>query len=216
MKYANWAAVAAIGLCNLCIACDNDPAKGANAATVSEPEAAPQALSDEDAKSAERFVFSGKGSKVGFVGAKVTGTHRGTFNQFSGAIDVVGKDPTASQVSVEIDMGSVEADVAKLTGHLKSGDLFDVASFPKAKFSSTAISKAGADFSVTGNLELHGVTKSITFPATIHIAESEVHVIAKFVINRKDFGIVYPGMPDDLIKDEVRLDLTLTAKKAAQ
>jgi hypothetical protein len=35
------------------------------------------------------------------------------------------------------------------------------------------------------------------------------------VINRKDFGIVYPGKPDDLIRDEVVLELAVKAPRAA-
>jgi polyisoprenoid-binding protein YceI len=68
---------------------------------------------------------------------------------------------------------------------------------------------------VTGNLELHGVTKSITFPATITVQGDAVTVKADFAINRKDFGIVYPGKPDDLIKDEVLLKLNIAGKKAS-
>jgi len=67
---------------------------------------------------------------------------------------------------------------------------------------------------VTGNLELHGVTKSITFPATITVQGDTVAVKAEFAINRKDFGIVYPGKPDDLIKDDVLLRLNISAKKS--
>jgi len=99
---------------------------------------------------------------------------------------------------------------------LKSPDFFDVEKFPKAKFVSTAI-KAGGDngatHTVTGNLELHGVTKAITFPAQIKVDPDAVSVVAEFSINRKDFSIVYPGMPDDLIKDDVLLKLSLHAKK---
>jgi polyisoprenoid-binding protein YceI len=68
---------------------------------------------------------------------------------------------------------------------------------------------------VTGNLQLHGVTKSITFPATIKTSGDAVDVDAEFAINRKDFGVVYPGMPDDLIKDDILLHLQIHAKKAA-
>ena len=32
---------------------------------------------------------------------------------------------------------------------------------------------------------------------------------AEFTINRKDFGILYAGMPDDLIKDDVLLKIDL-------
>jgi polyisoprenoid-binding protein YceI len=66
---------------------------------------------------------------------------------------------------------------------------------------------------VTGNLELHGVTKSITFPATIKMSADAVDVDAEFAINRKDFGIVYAGKPDDLIKDDVLIKLEIRAKK---
>jgi polyisoprenoid-binding protein YceI len=58
------------------------------------------------------------------------------------------------------------------------------------------------------------VTKSISFPATIKINSDAVDVDTEFAINRKDFGIVYPGMPDDLIKDDVLLKLHVRAAKA--
>jgi hypothetical protein len=40
-----------------------------------------------------------------------------------------------------------------------------------------------------------------------------VSVDAEFAINRKDFNIVYAGKPDDLIKDDVLIKLTIRAKK---
>ena len=66
---------------------------------------------------------------------------------------------------------------------------------------------------MTGNLELHGVTKSIKFPATVKASGDSVEVDAEFAINRKDFGVVYPGMPDDLIKDDVLLKLHVRAHR---
>jgi polyisoprenoid-binding protein YceI len=101
---------------------------------------------------------------------------------------------------------------------LKTPDFFDVQKFPTARFVSTAVKPGGqngATHTITGNLELHGVTKSISFPAMIHMTGDLVHATAEFVINRKDFGIVYPGMPDDLIKDEVAIKLTIIAKKTS-
>ena len=66
---------------------------------------------------------------------------------------------------------------------------------------------------VTGDLSLHGVTKSITFPAKLAMDGEAVKVSADFAINRKDFGIVYAGKADDLIADNVAIVLDLTAKK---
>jgi polyisoprenoid-binding protein YceI len=62
---------------------------------------------------------------------------------------------------------------------------------------------------ITGNFDLHGVKKSISFPATIQVAADSVSANAEFSINRKDFGINYPGKADDLIRDGVVIKLTL-------
>src|SRR5690606_18049800 len=115
-----------------------------------------------------------------------------------------------------IDTASLVADAEKLTGHLKSEDFFDVERFPTARFVSTSIQKGGegeSTHTVTGNLTLRDVTKSIAFPAKIEAEGDEVEVEAEFAINRRDFGIVYPGMPDDLIKDDVLIKLDVDAKQ---
>ncbi len=193
-------------------ACDNNPVENKPLATVG------QAAAVAPVKNAEavRFRFSEAGSTLSFVGAKVTGKHDGAFGTFRGEVAVVGAEATQSRVTVEIDMGSVSSDHEKLTGHLKSPDFFDTERFPKAKFVSTRIASgaaAPATHIVTGNLELHGVTKSISFPATIGLGPDTVTVRSEFGINRKDFGIVYPGKPDDLIKDEVLIRLDVKANR---
>jgi polyisoprenoid-binding protein YceI len=196
------------------VACDNDPAKGKAQATVGAPATAPQALGAQGATSAT-YAFSQDGSSVDFVGAKVTRKHDGKFGTFKGTIQLVDDDATKSSVSAEIDTASLSADDPKLTGHLKSPDFFDVEKFPKARFTSTSVKTGdkGTTHTVTGNLELHGVTKQISFPANVRTGPDGVHVDAEFAIRRKDFGIVYPGMPDDLIKDDVLLKLKIEAKK---
>jgi len=201
----------------VCLAwgCNTDPAKGKTQATVSS--AAAPVTAAAPAAGAVSYAFSNDGSTVEFVGAKVSAKHEGSFKAFRGTISVVDGDATKSTVNAEIDIASLAVDPAKLAGHLKSPDFFDAEKFPKAKFTSTAIKAGGengATHTVSGNLELHGVTKGITFPAKIKIDADQVSVDAEFAINRKDFSIVYPGMPDDLIKDDVLIKLALHAKKA--
>ncbi len=202
-----------LGACALALftAC-NDPAEGQPKATA----AAPVTEVKAPAGAAAKYAFSAAGSKVEWVGAKVTATHEGKFNDFKGSIDLVDNDPTKSKVSVDITTASLEVEPAKLAGHLKSADFFDVEKFPTASFSSTSIAPGGAGgaYTVTGNLTLHGVTKSISFPASIKIEGERVYVLANFAINRKDFSLVYPGMPDDLIKDDVLIKLGIEAKKS--
>lgn len=192
------------------VACNNDPAKGKTQASAAAPLAAPPAPA-----AGTKYPFSQADSRVEFVGAKVTKKHDGSFQTFTGTVTLVDNDPTKSSVTVDIDVASIKTDEEKLTGHLKSADLLDVAKFPKANFTSTKIvagGEKGATHTVTGNLQLHGVTKSITFPATVKTGDA-VEVDAEFAINRKDFGIVYPGMPDDLIKDDVLLKLHVRARR---
>jgi polyisoprenoid-binding protein YceI len=150
-------------------------------------------------------------STLGFVGSKITGSHEGGFAEFEGTIEVVNGDPTSSSVKVLIDTTSMWADDDRLTKHLKSPDFFDVESLPEAIFESTAIEATEAGYTVTGNLTLHGVTKSISFPAQMEIAPDRVTAQAEFFVKRFDFDIVYPGKPDDLIRDEVVIKFDLVA-----
>lgn len=159
------------------------------------------------------FAFSQDGSKVEFVGAKITGKHSGGFKRFQGAVDVVEKDLSKSRVRVDIELASVFTDSEKLAGHLKSADFFGVDTLPTARFVSTSIAPQGETANVTGELTLHGVTKPITFPAKIGLSDDQLDATAQFTINRKHFGIVYPGRPDDLISDDVQISFELHAKR---
>jgi polyisoprenoid-binding protein YceI len=163
---------------------------------------------------AETLAITPENSKVEFVAAKITRSHNGSFKKFSGTIDLVADHIENSRVSIDIDAASVTTDEDGLTKHLQTPDFFDVAKFPKATFTSTKIEKSGAAYNVTGNFELHGIKKSISFPATIVAAADSVAVNAEFSINRKDFGLVYPGKADDLIRDGVVIKLNLKVPRA--
>ena len=148
-------------------------------------------------------------STIGFVGSKVTGSHNGGFKKFAGKVSVA--DGKIASTEIKIAMASTWADNARVTDHLKSPDFFNAAKFPTSTFTLTSIEASGAQKTVTGNLDLHGVTQSITFPADIQITDDTVTVKAQFAINRKDFSINYPGKPNDLIRDNVVLKLDVNA-----
>ncbi len=165
----------------------------------------------------EVLTISPENSKVEFVAAKVTRSHNGSFKQFAGTINLVNNAVEVSRVTIEIEAASVVTDEDALTKHLQTPDFFDVARYPKATFTSTKIepsSAAGATHSVTGNFELHGIKKSITFPAIIQVGPDSVSVDADFAINRKDFGLLFPGKADDLIRDGVVIKLTVKVPRA--
>jgi polyisoprenoid-binding protein YceI len=153
-------------------------------------------------------------SQIHWTGSKVTGSHDGSFAAFSGSITLVAGAIDKSRVTVDIDTPSIATVPENLVKHLKSADFFNIEQFPKASFTSTSIGSQGKDtYIVTGNLTLHGVTKSITFPATIKIEGDFIVVDAEFSLNRKEFSINYPGKIDDAIRDDVLIKLSLHATK---
>lgn len=207
-----------ITLAALCIAgvaaCKDPNANTARATTSAVTAPAPAA----PVSATEHLTIDAAASSIGFTGAKVTGQHNGSFPTFTGTLDLDPARVENSRVAVDIDTTSVTTDTPRLTTHLKSADFFDVERFPRATFTSTAIAPGGANgatHTITGNLALHGVTRAISFPATVTVSPSEVTATAEFVINRREFGIVYAGMPDNLIRDDVAMHLRLRAPRAA-
>ena len=178
-------------------------------------EASPSSSSSAPAVQGEKYLITPANSKIEFDASKVTGSHHGSFEKFSGTINYAG-EIEKSQVSITIETDSVTTDTPNLTKHLKTPDFFDVAKYPQATFTSTVIKpggEKGATHTVTGNLNLHGVTKSITFPAAISVKPGDITVESTFSINRKDFGINYTGAADNLIRDEVVLTLHVRGVK---
>ncbi len=187
-------------------ACEN-PADKTTSAAVSDAVERSETSSEEGTK----YVFTDS-SEVLFVGSKVTGSHDGGFKTFTGHFTIKDGEPVGSDHKVVIDMHSVFSDDDKLTAHLKNEDFFDVETYPESTFEVTSINKGDTGYSVAGNFTLHGVTKNITFPATVNQSGDTVKINAEFDINRKDFGIVYAGQTDNLIRDEVVIKLNLEAQ----
>jgi polyisoprenoid-binding protein YceI len=177
------------------------------------PEDKPATEAQAEAKT---LSLANDGSTIGFIGAKVTGDHKGSFSDFKGAATLEGDKLTKLEIVVAI--GSMTTDAEQLTGHLLGTDFFEHETYPEAKFTSLSITEksgeGGATHEVVGNLELKGQAKKITFPATIHVADGSVHSKAAFSIDRTQWGITYAGKADDLIKDDVALELELSFPKA--
>ena len=206
-------------------ACD-DPAEGKAKAKVEDAEpktegeksdAKADGKSDGETAAAAAVSVDTEASKVQWVGSKVSGSHPGGFKKFSAKLSPKDGKAAGGSVSAEIDTTSLYSDSDKLTEHLMSADFFEVDAHPTAKFDSTSIAEGGSEgfnHTVEGTLTLHGTTKKITFPANIDMADNGAKVTSEFSINRKDFGMEYAGMADDLIRDDVVIKLDLVFPKA--
>ena len=97
--------------------------------------------------------------------------------------------------------------------HIKSADFFNAAQFPDITFKSTSVKADGDDsFDVTGDITLHGVTKSITVSMKrLGIGkgmqgETRIGYTTEFRVKRSEFGITkYEGA----VGDEVTLYINL-------
>lgn len=191
--------------------CDNP----ADKTTDAQVGAARDASDPAGSVGAVKYVFT-EDSTIEFTGSKATGSfHDGGFKTFSGYFHVKDGKPVGTDHQVIIDMNSIWSDSEKLTGHLKNEDFFEVETYPETVFDNIEIKEDGDEtYLVTGNLNMHGVTKSVSFPATVTREGDALKIEAEFDIDRKEWGIVYgsTGPADRLIRDEVVLRFKLLAR----
>ena len=108
------------------VACSNPADDKSKAVTGEATSAAPQSPTQ-----GVKYLITPQNSRIEFVASKVTGSHNGSFKDFSGAVDYAGQ-PEKSRVTVAINMASVQTDTDDLTKHLQTPDFFDVAKYPQA------------------------------------------------------------------------------------
>lgn len=96
-------------------------------------------------------------------------------------------------------------DSVQLRARLQAGDPFDVVGFGTSQFEITGIEPykpredepsliEGANFSVSGNLQVRNVTKNITFPARIDLDGNTLKARARFDIGRRQWELNYGGI----------------------
>jgi polyisoprenoid-binding protein YceI len=117
-------------------------------------------------------------------------------------------------VQVTIPLSSLNTGVPALDEHLRSEDFFEIAKFPTATFRSTKVEQgAGKDrLRVTGDLNLHGVTRAVTLDVTVlkvgtnpRTQLSTVGFAATTLLKRADFGL---GAYVPQVSDEIQMQIT--------
>ncbi|MCB1172339.1 MAG: YceI family protein [Leptospiraceae bacterium] len=149
-------------------------------------------------------------SKLEFIGAKVTGDHLGGFKDWTATAWFKGDELQA--VDLKIQTASIYTDKEKLTGHLQSPDFFDAAKYPEIRLIANQVSGTAPNLEVSGDLSMHGVTRSVRFPVSLQKKGAQWLATSEFTINRFDWGLQYPGKPDDLIRNKVLIRFSLSGK----
>lgn len=141
----------------------------------------------------------------------------GRFNEPMGEFALDPADPGKDSFTVEIKLANLDTANAKRDSDLKGPDWFNARQFPSITFKSTAVRKGdGTMLEVTGNLMIHGVTKSVVVPVELlgtardPFGNTRAGIQASVTIKRSDFGM--KGMPQG-VGDEVRLIVALEGIK---
>lgn len=142
---------------------------------------------------------------------------RGRFTRIDGAVRVA-PQMTDSSVHVTIDMASVESGNSVRDTHIRSAELFDVERYPTATFASNHVSWHGNRGTVTGDLTIHGVTRSVPLEVTFegHVTDpwgAERAVFsARTTLNREDFDITWNVALESgglLVSREIQIEINL-------
>lgn len=150
---------------------------------------------------------------------------KGSFSGITGTLTEDTTNPIGSSVEASIDIASISTGDPQRDGHLKSADFFDAETYPTMTFKSTAVEKTGeGEYTVTGDLTLHGVTKPVTFdvegptaPGKDPWGNTRIGLEATTKINRKDFGLSWNSALETggvLVGEDVQITLDVQFTQA--
>jgi polyisoprenoid-binding protein YceI len=171
------------------------------------------------------YTLDASHSRLGFVARHAMVTKvRGQFGEFEGTAHVDTANPAASKVDVTIATASVSTGSADRDGHLKSGDFFDVETYPTITFRSTDVVRDGATWSITGDLTIKDVTKPVTIDfeetgsATDPFGNQRVGFEGDVTVNRKDWNLTWNAALETggvLVSEKIKLEFDLSVIKTA-
>ncbi|CAN5523891.1 hypothetical protein BH09BAC6_BH09BAC6_29780 [soil metagenome] len=160
-------------------------------------------------------------SQVSWKAEKLTGTHTGTLKIFLGQVAVQNHRLTGG--SILLDMNSISVtdleapDKQKLEANLKGDNFFDTGRHTVARFDITSVNYASpsdtSKATITGKLNMHGLTKNISFRAgVLKCNAKEFAAKADIAINRRDWNIATASFKyDTFIKPTITLHILLKA-----
>jgi polyisoprenoid-binding protein YceI len=137
-------------------------------------------------------------------------------------------DLARSSVTLAFDAKSVQVvpskdepaqDVPEVQAKMAGPDVLDAARFPTITFTSRSVTGKEAargvwDIQVTGDLSLHGVSRSLTLPLRVEVKDGTLTATGKTVLRHSDFGMkpVSAGGGTVKVKNEIGVDYRIVAR----
>jgi polyisoprenoid-binding protein YceI len=156
-------------------------------------------------------------SQINFTGSSRLLDANGFFDKWEAEVALNPEALETSTVRLVIDAASLNTRVDRRDTHLRSPDFFDVAKHPTITFVSKSIAKSSATAgTLTGDLTLHGVTKTIAIPVTMVFYEGgRGRFRGQFQINRRDYGINGDSRMNPIADTvDVQFNMSLNEKKS--
>lgn len=162
-------------------------------------------------------------SEVGFKVKHMMFTNvSGKFKTYDAEITTEDDDFTKSEISFSADINSIDTNNTDRDNHLKSADFFDAENHPKLTFKSSSLTKSGDEYQLTGELSLHGITKTVKLDAEVSgllkdpWGNTKVAMNISGKINRKDWGLNWNSALETggvLVGEDVKLNIELQLLK---
>ena len=183
-------------------------------------------MSNEYAELSGDYTLDAAHTRIGFSARHAMVTKvRGAFDEFEGSFHIDGENPANSSGKVTIQAKSINTRNSQRDDHLRSNDFLDMDNHPEITFVSTAVAPAGDDtFTVTGDLTIRGVTKSVDIEfefggrAVDPFGNVRLGFDGKVVLNRKDFGVSWNAVLEGggvMVSEKVTLEIEVSAIKNA-
>lgn len=169
---------------------------------------------------ATKWVIDPTHSEIGFKVKHMMFTNvSGKFEKFESEIETESDNFQNAKVRFSADADSVNTGNADRDKHLASADFFDSGKFPKVTFTANGLAKkSGDNYTLTGDLSLHGVTRPVTLDVEFGGLQKDPwgNTKAGFSItgkiNRKDWGLNWNAALETggvLVSEEVKFAIEL-------
>ncbi|WP_420450237.1 YceI family protein [Ilumatobacter sp.] len=165
-------------------------------------------------------------SRIGFaVRHAMISKVRGSFNEFAGSGHFDLNDPSSIELSLEIDVASLDTRNADRDGHVLSADFLDAEQFPKITFASTSVRRNGDDFTVVGDLTVKDITRPVEIEFEYGGAATDLYGMKRIgfdgstTISREEFGVTFNAPLETggvIVGDKVTLEFEVSAVLADQ
>ncbi|RYY38030.1 MAG: polyisoprenoid-binding protein [Sphingobacteriaceae bacterium] len=172
-----------------------------------------------------KWVLDPMHSEVQFkVKHLVISTVTGSFKSFEGNLETDNEDFTGAKIQFSLDVNSLDTNQEQRDAHLKSPDFFDAEQYPKITFVSTAFTKDGEDYTLTGDLTIKDVTKPVTLTVEHGGLAGDFYGNTKAgfeitgKINRKEFGLTWDGVTEAgsiVVGEDIKLLINVQFAKQA-